>query len=305
MHINLNVIGNRRTFLGIAVVLIVAAVLAIAVFRFEPGVDFSGGALIKFKMTGQTSTEEIQKYFIEELKFPETRVSYDPASSSYLARLPGDVSSEHERITTETKAKYSGFEEQSFQSIGPSIGAELRKKSIIAMFLVLAGISLYIAYAFRKVFRPVSSWKYGWITLFTLFHDVVIPAGLLAVLGHFFGIEIDGHFVVALLVVMGFSVHDTIVVFDRIRENLVLDRGKSEFGPIINRSVNETLARSINTSLTLILVLFALYFAGPITLKYFILTLLVGVITGMYSSVFVASPLLLVWHNWSNRHKTS
>ena len=104
---------------------------------------------------------------------------------------------------------------------------------------------------------------------------------------------------------MGFSVHDTIVVFDRIRENLVLDRGKSEFGPIINRSVNETLARSINTSLTLILVLFALYFAGPITLKYFILTLLVGVITGMYSSVFVASPLLLVWHNWSNRHKTS
>ena len=304
MHINLNIIGNRKIFLGVAAGLVIVAILAIAIFKFEAGVDFSGGALIKFRIADQASTEEIQKYFVEELKFPETRVSYDPASSSYLARLPGDVSSEHERISTGLTTKLSGFEEQSFQSIGPSIGAELRRKSIIAMILVLVGISFYVAYAFRKVFRPVSSWKYGWVTLISLFHDVVIPAGLLAVLGHFFGVEIDGNFVVALLVIMGFSVHDTIVVFDRIRENLVLDRGKSEFGHVINRSVNETLARSINTSLTLIIVLLALYFAGPVTLKYFILTLLVGVVMGIYSSVFVASPLLLVWHNWSSRHKT-
>ncbi len=305
MHTNINVVGNRRIFLGIAAALIAAAILAIVIFKFEPGVDFSGGALIKFKLANQVDTEELQKYFVEELKFPETRVSYDPVTASYLARLPGDVSSEHERITAGLTTKLSGFEEQSFQSIGPSIGAELRKKSIIAMILVLVGISFYVAYAFRKVFRPVSSWKYGWVTLMSLFHDVVIPAGLLAVMGHFFGVEIDGNFVVALLVIMGFSVHDTIVVFDRIRENLVLDRGKSEFGHVINRSVNETLARSINTSLTLIIVLLALYFAGPAALKYFILTLLVGVTTGIYSSVFVASPLLLIWHNWSNRHKTN
>ncbi|MFH0891001.1 MAG: protein translocase subunit SecF [Candidatus Liptonbacteria bacterium] len=305
MLTNINIIGNRKIFLSIAAALVAAAVLAIIIFKFQPGVDFSGGALIKFKVGGSVDAETIQKYYVEELKFPETRVSYDPMSGSYLARLPGDVSSEHERIDSEIKKKFSDYNEESFQSIGPSIGAELRRKSIIAIILVLLGISFYIAYAFRKVFRPISSWKYGWVTLLTLFHDVIIPAGLLAVLGRFGGVEIDGNFVVALLVVMGFSVHDTIVVFDRIRENLVLDRGKSEFSQIINRSVNETIARSINTSLTLILVLLALYFMGPDTLRYFILTLLVGVVIGIYSSVFVASPLLLVWHGWSTRHKTS
>ena len=158
---------------------------------------------------------------------------------------------------------------------------------------MLVGISLYIAYAFRKTSRPVSSWKYGWITLLTLFHDVSIPAGLLAILGHFRGVEIDTNALVALLVVMGFSVHDTIVVFDRVRENLLLNRGKQNFGDVVNASVNQSMARSINTSLTLILVLIALIFVGPPSLFYFVLLLLVGVITGIYSSIFIASPLLV------------
>jgi preprotein translocase subunit SecF len=132
------------------------------------------------------------------------------------------------------------------------------------------------------------------MTLITLFHDVIIPAGLLAALGHFERIEIDSNFVVALLVVMGFSVHDTIVVFDRIRENLLLSRGKIGFESTINDSVNQTLARSVNTSLTLVFVLLSLFFTGPENLKYFVLTLLVGVITGIYSSIFIASPGLLL-----------
>ena len=182
----------------------------------------------------------------------------------------------------------------SFQSISPSVGANLRNNSIIAIILVLVGISLYIAFAFRKASRPISSWKYGWITLLTLFHDVAIPAGMLAILGHFANVQIDSDFIVALLVVMGFSVHDTIVVFDRIRENLLNHRGKMPFATIVNDSVNQTLARSINTSLTLILVLLALYFVGPADLQYFVLTLLVGVTTGIYSSIFIASPALVV-----------
>ena len=140
------------------------------------------------------------------------------------------------------------------------------------------------------------------MTLASLFHDVAIPAGLLAVLGRYRGIEIDSNFVVALLVVIGFSVHDTIVVFDRIRENLLLDRGRTGFGETVNTSINQTLARSINTSLTLVLVLLALYFVGPLTLRYFILTLLVGTVAGVYSSIFVASPLLYLWY--ARRAKT-
>ncbi len=169
--------------------------------------------------------------------------------------------------------------------------------------MVLVGISLYVAFAFRKVSRPISSWKYGIITLVTLFHDVSIPAGFLVVLGKLKGVEIDTNSLVALLVIMGFSVHDTIVVFDRIRENLLLDRGRSDFGTVINNSVNQTMARSINTSLTLFLVLIALFIFGPITLKYFILTLLIGTIAGAYSSIFVASPLLQVWQKFSERRR--
>ena len=169
------------------------------------------------------------------------------------------------------------------------------------MIFVILGISFYVAFAFRKVYQPVSSWVYGLITLLTLFHDVVIPAGLLALLGHYARIEIDSNFVVALLVVMGFSVHDTIVVFDRIRENLLLDRGKTAFSELVNRSINQTMARSVNTSLTLIFVLLAIYFVGPVSLHYFVLTLLVGVTTGIYSSIFVASPLLVIWHNRNRR----
>jgi preprotein translocase subunit SecF len=200
----------------------------------------------------------------------------------------------HQQYVSEMKQAWPTFQELSFQSISPSVGANLRNNSIIAIILVLIGISLYIAFAFRKAQRPISSWKYGWITLLTLFHDVAIPAGMLALLGHFANIQIDSDFIVALLVVMGFSVHDTIVVFDRIRENLLNHRGKVAFSTIINDSVNQTLARSINTSLTLILVLLALYFVGPADLKYFVLTLLVGVTTGIYSSIFIASPALVV-----------
>jgi preprotein translocase subunit SecF len=192
------------------------------------------------------------------------------------------------------KLEWPSAQELSFQSISPSVGANLRNDAIIAIILVLIGISLYIAFAFRKASRPISSWKYGWITLLTLFHDVAIPAGLLAILGHFRNVQIDSDSIVALLVVMGFSVHDTIVVFDRIRENLLNHRGKMPFSTIINDSVNQTLARSINTSLTLILVLLSLYFVGPADLQYFVLTLLVGVTTGIYSSIFIASPALVL-----------
>ena len=161
---------------------------------------------------------------------------------------------------------------------------------------MLIGISLFIAFAFRKVSRPIRSWKYGVVTLVTLFHDVVIPAGLFAYLGRFYGVEADTNFIVALLVVMGFSVHDTIVVFDRIRENLLLGREGAGLAEVVNKSINETLARSINTSVTLVLVLVALLLFGPATLTYFVLAILVGVILGTYSSIFVASPLLVIWH---------
>lgn len=289
-----NIIGKRTVFLTLSAVLIIVSVAAIALFGFRQGVDFSGGTLWQFKADG-VAQSDVEALFRDQLGFSDARIAYDISTGNFMARVPAMDEARHQGGLEKLRVAYPSFEELGYASIGPTVGADLKQKSIVAIVLVLLGISLYIAFAFRKVFRPISSWKYGWVTLFTLFHDVIIPAGLLAILGHFLHVEIDGNFVVALLVVMGFSVHDTIVVFDRIRENLFLDKGRGDFGTIVNTSVNQTMGRSINTSLTLILVLVALLILGPANLHYFVLTLLVGVITGIYSSIFVASPLLYIW----------
>jgi len=291
----LNIVGNKKIFFIVSGILVGASLFAIAIFGFKEGIDFTGGTLWQFRIpAANVSLGYLENFFKNNLGIPDARINYDAANNSFLARFGEVNEAGHQEYLSAFKDEWPMFEELSFQSIGPTVGAGLKNNALIAIALVLVGISLYIAYAFRKASQPVSSWKYGWMTLLSLFHDVSIPAGLLAILGRTHFIEIDSNFVVALLVIMGFSVHDTIVVFDRIRENLILNRGKEGFEKIVNDSVNQTLARSINTSLTLILVLLALYFTGPINLRYFILTLLVGVVTGIYSSIFIASPGLLL-----------
>lgn len=293
-----NIIGRKNIFLITSGVAVGAAVALILFLGFRQGIDFKGGTLWEFKAPRELGINDVRKLeiaFTQELGIRDAVIVADSTRNSFLVRFGSVDEEDHKRFRSALTRIFPSFEELSFQSIGPSIGRELRRNALIALCFVIAGISLYIAFSFRKVLQPVSSWVYGIITLATLFHDVAIPAGLLALLGYYGKVEIDSNFVVALLVVMGFSVHDTIVVFDRIRENLFLDRGKTPFGILVNRSVNQTLARSVNTSLTLILVLIALYIVGPPTIRYFNLTLLVGVTTGTYSSIFVASPLLVVW----------
>lgn len=290
-----NIVGKKKIYFTLSILLIGAAMYAIGFYGLRQGIDFKGGTLWEVAIPQQKPAAAALEGRLGEISsLKDIRINED-SQGNFFFRVPAISEKEHQTYLMELIKEYPSLQELSFASIGPSVGAELRRKALLAMLLVLIGISLYIAYAFRKASYPVSSWKYGWVTLFTLFHDVVIPAGLLAFLGNIRGVEIDGNFVVALLVVMGFSVHDTIVVFDRIRENVVLRGHKERFETVVNESVNQTLARSINTSLTLILVLLALYFAGPAALHYFVLTLLVGVTTGIYSSIFIASPLLVVF----------
>ncbi len=291
----LNIVGHKKIWFTLSAILVGAALVSIAVFGFQESAEFKGGTLWEFTVPGQSlSSADVQNEFINNLHIVDATTDYDSTNQSFLVRFGTIDETAHQADIAALQSAWPSFQELSFQSISPSVGASVLDNAIIAIILVLVGISLYIAFAFRKASRPISSWKYGWITLLTLFHDVSIPAGMLAILGHFSHVQIDSDFIVALLVVMGFSVHDTIVVFDRIRENLLNQRGKVPFSTIINDSVNQTLARSINTSLTLILVLLALYFVGPADLHYFVLTLLVGVTTGIYSSIFIASPALVV-----------
>jgi len=291
-----NIIQKRYYFLAVSGILVILSLAAVFAFGFKQGTDLVGGTQWQFSLGRDVSESEVHDAFLRVSR--ERGASVKRAEDgSFIARTSNITQEEKARYEEELSRSFGSLSEKNFSNIGPSIGTELKNKSLLAMAFVLFGISLYIAFAFRKVSRPVSSWKYGFVTLITLFHDVAIPSGLLAVLGRFYGIEIDTNFIVALLVVMGFSVHDTIVVFDRIRENLILSRGKGlGLGEVVNQSIKETMVRSINTSLTLFIVLVALLFLGPPSLFYFILVMLVGTFFGAYSSIFVASPLLYEWH---------
>lgn len=293
----MNIIKHKSIFLVIAAIVVVASIVGIGMFGLKQGIDFTGGSLwqVQFEDTA-INQEAVTKFFKENLGATEVVVAHQSAPGSFSIKLKELNETTHQEYAGKMRGELGFFAEESFQSIGASIGKELTGRAIWAFIINLLAITLYVAYAFRKVSLPVSSWKYATVTLITLFHDAILPIGVFAFLGHFLGVEIDTNFIVAILVVVGFSVHDTIVVFDRIREHVRKSNVKIEqFGGLVNESINQTIARSINTSLTLIIVLVALYFLGAASLAYFILAILIGTIAGTYSSIFVASPLLVSW----------
>ena len=223
----LNIVGHKKIWFALSAILVGLAIIAIVSFGFQESAEFKGGSLWEFKIpANQPTLAQVQDEFSNVLHVQNAVITYDAGNQVFLATFGIADEATHQQNLKLLQGTWSSFQELSFESISPSVGAGLLTNAIIAIILVLVGISLYIAYAFRKASRPISSWKYGWITLLTLFHDVSIPAGLLALLGRIHNVQIDSNFIVALLVVMGFSVHDTIVVFDRIRENLLAQRGK-------------------------------------------------------------------------------
>ena len=227
-------------------------------------------------------------------------IQFTPIGEKGLLIRSGHLSEEdHQRLLLllQGNAKQYTVTEKQFDSIGPTIGHELRVRSAIAVVLVILLIVLYVAWAFRKVSRPVPSWKYGIVTIVALLHDVILPAGFFAILGKWYGVEVDTLFVTAILTILGFSVHDTIVVFDRIRENLRNAKKEEQFEEIVNQSLLETITRSVNTSFTVLLALTAVFLFGGESVRFFSLTLIAGIIFGTYSSIFIASPLLVSWYH--------
>lgn len=283
------IITNRRVWYTISAILVAASVLAVSVWGLKFGIDFTGGSLMEVRYTENTPTNAGVRAALEGVGV--TGSSVRATDGGYLIRTP--FLGEDTYLAVRDAL---GGEEVRYDSIGPTIGSELSTRAVYAILLVLLAITLFIAFAFRKVSKPVSSWKYGIVALVALAHDVIIPLGAFAVMGQFLGAEVDTLFVTALLVILGFSVHDTIVVFDRTRENLRRleeHEVKEPFDETVGRAVNQTLSRSINTSLTTVLALLALYLIGPESTKYFTLTLLIGIIAGTYSSIFLASPFLV------------
>lgn len=290
------IVKHRKIFYIFAALLTALSVTALLVWGLKFGIDFKGGSLIEVEYT-VTAPAQADIYEVlgnADIEGSSVRPTGD---KGYIIRTPYLSQEEYGGLQ---QALGNGgewqYEEKRFDSIGPVIGTELQTKSVWAILAVLFAIALFIMFAFRKVSKPVASWKYGLITLIALAHDVIVPLGAFAVMGHFFGAEVDTLFVTAILVVLGFSVHDSIVVFDRVRENLSRNAEKNlkePFDEVVGRSVMQTLSRSINTSLTTVLALVALYVFGPEVTRYFVLALIIGVIVGTYSSIFLGSPLLV------------
>jgi len=297
---NLKIIQNRKIFFIISGTLVLGSILSLAVWGLKLGIDFTGGSLLEIgvpnqnKITAQSLSSKIQE------KMPTIgEVRVQPTDKGFLIRMKTLDEKNHQSVLTVLKNENNKIVENRFESIGPIIGNELKVKTIWAIIVALIAIILFVAWSFRKVSKPVASWKYGLGAIVALVHDILIVLGIFSVLGHFFmGFEADVLLVTALLTILGYSVNDTIVVYDRTRENLIYNP-QPTFEETVNKSVNETVSRSINTAFTTLLVLFALYFFAGITIKNFVLALIIGIIAGTYSSIFIASPLLVVWQKIS------
>ncbi|MEK7603817.1 MAG: protein translocase subunit SecF [Patescibacteria group bacterium] len=285
------------TMFWFSVTLTLAAVLALFVFGLNLGVDFLGGSVIEVGFSGNRPALNDIRDILTGAGLADVVVNYTGDGGALIRT--GELSeNEHQNILAVLKNGFSGLEEKRFDSIGPVIGNELKNKSITAILLVLSAVIIYIALVFRKLSKTLSPWVMGFAAILALLHDVVVPLGVFAVLGNVYGVEISAVFVAAALTILGYSVADTVVVFDRIRENIIRGLGGS-LSEIAHKSVLQTLTRSLNTTFTTLLPLFAIYFFGGESIRYFALALIMGIFLGAYSSIFIASPLLV----WLSRKK--
>ena len=299
------IVNNRKFFFILSALLIAGSVWSIMAFGLHLGIDFKGGSLLEVSYAGNRPELESLKTRLDTLNLGAYVLT--PAGDKNYTLKARDLTPEEKTavvsaFSTDTS---NPAKEEKFNSIGPVVGSDLKEKALVAILIVVLCIVLFITFAFRKVSKPVASWKYGLATIVALAHDVIIPTGIFVAWTHFNGGEIDLLFVTALLAILGYSVHDTIVVFDRVRENLSTSQvdkfDKEIYQEIVGNSLTQTFGRSINTSLTIFLALSALYFLGGESTRDFAFVLLVGVVAGTYSSIFVAAPLLVTLEKFQKR----
>lgn len=301
---NIEIIKKSKIWYLISGILCSISILSIIFFGLKVSIDFTGGSLMELRFSSISdgielnSASSMKKYFDENIADVETgEFSVQKVEDDYYMFKFQEVSEEkHQEVLAKIRENLDpDIKEEAYQFIGSIIGQELKEKTYITIFLVVFLIVLYIAWAFRKVSYPVSSWKYGVSAIIALIHDVLIMAGAFSILGIIFNIQIDILFITAILTTLGYSINDTIVIYDRIRENL--KRTNDKFDILVNKSINESIKRSIYTSFTTLIVLLSIYFFGGNSVKNFVLALIIGVVVGTYSSIFIASPLLVSWNS--------
>lgn len=297
---NIPFVKFRKIYFVFSGILILGSITSLVIFGLKPGIDFTGGSILEIEYKAERPENKVIKESLANLDLGE--VSIQPADEKgvilRMKDIPEDI---HQQILEKLKGT-GGFEEKRFESIGPTIGKELKEKTKIIVVISLFAMVSYIAIAFKRVSRPISSWQYGIAALLMISHDILIPLGVFAVLGKYYQVQITIPVIAALLTIVGYAINNVVVVYDRIRENLLRER--LTFEEIINRAINQTLTRQLNTSLTTLFPLFFIFFLGGETLRYFALTLILGLAAGTYSSIFLASPMLVSWLSWRQKRLT-
>jgi len=287
----INFTKYRKIYFVFSGILMIASIVVLFVFGLKPGIDFTGGSILEVEYKGERPSNQEIKESLSDFELGDLCVQ--PTEEKGVILRMKDITEETHQKVFQKLSQGREIEERRFELIGPAIGEELKGKTRIVVILALLAMVIYIALAFRKIQRPIKSWKYGIVSVLTLCHDILIPLGIFSVLGRFYGIEITIPVVTALLAVLGYSINNSVVVFDRIRENL-FRRGHT-FEETVDISLTQTLSRQINTSLTTLFVVLAIFFFGGVTLKYFALALILGIAAGTYSSIFLAAPILVFW----------
>lgn len=293
-----NTLKYYKFWFAVSGLILIFGVVSLSLYGLRLGIDFKGGSLTELSFDKPYDISKVRDVLNKQnLGAYQLQTS---GSTDLLIKSENLDQTQHQAMESQISQNVGSFKEVQFQSIGPVIGQELKKDALYQLILVSIGIVFYIGYAFRRVSKPVTSWRFGWAAVIALFHDLLFVLGVFSLLGHFKGVEVDSLFVTAMLTVLGFSVHDTIVVFDRIRENLKIYAGESiEF--VVNHSISQTIVRSLNTSLTVLFVLLSLLLFGGDSIRYFVLALFLGIIVGTYSSIFIASPVLVLWQNYKTK----
>ncbi len=289
----LNIVGKRYWWFGLSLLVILPGLFSLATHGLKLGIDFTGGTIWELQMSKPVQPTDVQKV-LGQYGYGDALVQ-TAQNNGIIIRMKElkEGSDTKANITQALHNQFGDFKELQITSVGPSLGVAIRNRAIVAVLLASIGVLAYIAYAFRNTQNP---FLYGIAAIIAMLHDVLVVLGIFSILGWVSGVEVDSLFVTALLTVIGFSVHDTIVVFDRIRENLGRRAGRT-FEETVNYSVVQTLVRSLNTSLTVVFTLVALYLFGGESTHWFVFALLVGIISGTYSSIFNASQVLVVWEN--------
>ncbi|MBO9305707.1 protein translocase subunit SecF [Thermomicrobium sp.] len=289
----LDLVGKRYYWFLLSLIVIIPGLVSLAVHGLRLSIDFTGGTLWEIQLSRPVQPGDVRQVLAQNGIDDAIVQTADNNVVLIRMRELKEGSPEKEKLTQALRASFGDITELRLESVGPTLGTAIRNRAITAVALTTVGILLYIAWAFRNTNNP---FLYGIASIIAMLHDVAVVLGVFSILGWLRGVEVDALFVTALLTVIGFSVHDTIVVFDRIRENLAR-RAAPTFEQIVNYSLVQTLVRSINTSLTVVLTLLALYLLGGETIRTFVLALLIGIVSGTYSSIFNASQIVVVWEN--------